>query len=237
MSRPTALVVAAPGTNRDHDVAFALDLAGAEPRRITMDALRRDPAALRRSQLLVLAGGFSHADALGAGTVWGLEIARFLGDDVAAFLEGGGAVLGICNGFQALVRAGLLPGSLTRNAGGRFVCDWVTLEAAAGAPCVWTAAIDEPVDCPVAHGEGRYVADDATVSAHSALRYTAESDPNGSAGLVAGVTDATGLVLGLMPHPENHVLARQHPRWSRGGQRGLGLSLFEGGVRHAKERG
>jgi phosphoribosylformylglycinamidine synthase len=236
MSRPTALVVGAPGTNRDHDVAFALDLAGAEPTRISMAQLRSEPAALHRAQLLVLAGGFSHADALGAGTVWGLELARFLGDDIRTFLGAGGAVLGICNGFQALVRSGFLPGSLTRNEHGRFVCEWVTLEPT-GLASVWTSTIDAPIACPVAHGEGRYVADDMTLRAHTALRYTPETDPNGSTGLAAGVADATGLVLGLMPHPENHVLARQHPRWSRGEGGGLALALFEGGVRHAKERG
>ncbi len=237
MSRPTALVLAAPGTNRDRDVAFALDLAGAEPLRMSMASLRSDPSALRRAQLLVLAGGFSHADALGAGTVWGLEVGRFLGDHVRTFIAGGGAVLGICNGFQALVRSGLLPGSLTRNDHGRFVCQWVTLEAEAARPCVWTTELRGPIECPVAHGEGRYVADDAVVADHAALRYSAGTDPNGSAGATAGVTDGTGLVLGLMPHPENHVLARQHPRWARGEAKGLALALFEGGVRHAKERG
>jgi phosphoribosylformylglycinamidine synthase subunit PurQ / glutaminase len=237
VSRPVALIVHAPGTNRDHDVAFALDLAGAEPMRMSMAALRANPAALHRAQLTVFAGGFSHADALGAGAVWGLDVARSLGDELRRFVADGKPVLGICNGFQTLVRAGLLPGSLTHNRDGGFVCTWVRLEPVVSTRCMWTQAVDEPIECPVAHGEGRYMASDEVAARHAALRYTTDTDPNGSVAHTAGVTDATGLVLGLMPHPENHVLARQHPRWARGEQRGLGLSLFESGVRHAKERG
>ncbi len=242
MSRPTALVVRAPGTNRDHDVSLALELAGAAPKIVTMAALRAEPKQLADAQMLVLGGGFSHADALGAGALAALELSRFLGDAMRDFLANDHPILGICNGFQMLVRAGLLPGSLTHNQSHNdgptgFICRWVTLNATAPSRSVWTSAISEPIDCPVAHGEGRYVADQAILSAHTVLVYASETNPNGSLGHAAGVTDATGLVMGLMPHPENHVLARQHPRWTRGEQKGLGLSLFEGGVRHAKERG
>jgi phosphoribosylformylglycinamidine synthase subunit PurQ / glutaminase len=242
MSRPTALVVRAPGTNRDHDVSLALELAGAAPKIVTMAALRSAPKQLGEAQMLVLAGGFSHADALGAGALAALELSRFLGDALRDFLAKDHPILGICNGFQMLVRSGLLPGSLTHNqlhndGPSGFTCRWVSLTPTAPSRSVWTSAVTEPIECPVAHGEGRYVADDDVISAHTALQYNDGTNPNGSYGDTAGVTDATGLVLGLMPHPENHVLARQHPRWTRGEQKGLGLSLFEGGVRHAKERG
>jgi phosphoribosylformylglycinamidine synthase subunit PurQ / glutaminase len=252
MSRPVALIVCAPGSNRDGDVAFALELAGAEPQRTTLAALRENQSALRSSQMVIFPGGFSHADSLGAGTLAGLEINRFLGDHLGAFLEKGNPVLGICNGFQMLVRSGLLPGSLVRNESGSFTCRWVRLDAVSapassvrnsnssdgfGGGSVWTQSITEPIDCPVAHAEGRYVAPDETVSARRVLRYINGTNPNGSVGDVAGVTDATGLILGLMPHPENHVVARQHPGWARGQQRGLALALFEGGVAHVKGRG
>jgi phosphoribosylformylglycinamidine synthase subunit PurQ / glutaminase len=240
MTKPNALVVRAPGTNRDHDVSLALELAGATPRIATLAALRANPQQLRDVQMLILAGGFSHADALGSGNLVGLELQRFLGDALREFLAAKKPILGICNGFQMLVRSGLLPGSLTHNqvVPGQptgFVCQWVTLQPTSVARSVWTSAINEPIYCPVAHGEGRYIAPLDVISAHSALTYVDNSNPNGSNADIAGVTDATGLVLGLMPHPENHVLARQHPRWTRGERNGLGLSLFEGGVRHASQ--
>ena len=240
MTRPIALVVSAPGTNRDHDVAYAISLAGAAPNRVALDVLIRRPARLLDAQMVIFAGGFSYADALGAGALAGLQIGQSLGDELRAFVSSGRPILGICNGFQMLVRSGLLPGSLTANEQGRFVCKWVTLDAtgSGGSPkSVWTAGIDEPIECPVAHGEGRYVADLKTIGAHTALRYVDGTNPNGSDGDVAGVTDASGLILGLMPHPENHVLDRQHPRFLRGEHGGLARSLFDSGVAHVKARG
>ena len=237
MTMPRALVVSAPGTNRDNDVAYALSLAGAEPVRVPLRVLVRRPQRLLDAQMVVFAGGFSHADALGAGALAGLEVERSLSEELRAFVASGRPVLGICNGFQILVRSGLLPGSLLRNGDGRFVCRWVTLEPVSSTPCAWTSGIDEPIDCPVAHGEGRYVATDEIIGAHMALQYADGTNPNGSSHNVAGVTDATGMVLGLMPHPENHVLERQHPRWHRGEHRNLARSLFDSGVAHVKAAG
>jgi phosphoribosylformylglycinamidine synthase subunit PurQ / glutaminase len=238
--KPAAIVVSAPGTNRDHDVAFALELAGAQATRISLTALIANPGLLNDSQIVVFAGGFSHADALGAGTLAGLRISSGLGDDLRAFVSSGRAIIGICNGFQMLVRTGLLPGSLTHNSHGKFVCKWVTLESPVPSRSVWTNGLTDPIECPVAHGEGRYVADESTIAAHQALKYTEGTDPNGSVAATAGVTDSTGLVLGLMPHPENHVLARQHPRFRRHDRQartGLALPLFVNGVTHIHNRG
>jgi phosphoribosylformylglycinamidine synthase len=247
VSRPSALVVQAPGTNRDGDVALALELAGAAPRIVLLGDLLTRPALLRDARLLVLSGGFSHADALGAGRMFGLRLALGLGDLLSGFVAEGRPVLGICNGFQTLVRAGLLPGAghhaaLGPNAQGHFECRWVRLRAVS-ARCVWTAGLgrsgDPELHCPIAHGEGRFTCDDATLAAlraadQIALTY-ASPNPNGSVADIAGICDPTGVVLGLMPHPENHVTARQHPLARRGGGRGLGLRLFEQGVRHARE--
>jgi phosphoribosylformylglycinamidine synthase subunit PurQ / glutaminase len=234
MIRPRAVVVAAPGTNRDRDVAVALELAGAAPEiRLVRDVVA-DEASLDDAQLVVVPGGFSHADALGAGRVFGLPLALHLGDRLRGVVARGAPVIGICNGFQALVRSGLLPGALGHNATGRFQCEWVTLEPQ-DSVCVWTRGIDA-FDCPIAHGEGRYVHPDVVAlerSGQVALRYAV--NPNGSTADIAGVCDETGLVLGLMPHPENHVVARQHPRFHRGERGALGLQLFERGVAHVRE--
>ena len=243
MTKPLALVVRSPGTNRDHDVAFALELAGASAQRVSLPQLRENPGSIHHAQMVIFAGGFSYADALGAGTLAALQIATSLGDTLREFLAAGNPVLGICNGFQMLVRSGLLPGSLTHNESGAFTCRWVTLETTAGATSVWTAGITEPIECPVAHGEGRYLAEPSILSAHSALVYANDTNPNGSAANIAGVTDASGLVLGLMPHPENHVLARQHPQFTRrrsgntAAKAGLGLPLFTSGVNYVRGRG
>ena len=102
---------------------------------------------------------------------------------------------------------------------------------------IWTSSLEGPIECPVAHGEGRYLASDEVVGSHTALRYVNQTNPNGSSGDVAGVTDESGLILGLMPHPENHVLERQHPRWHRREQQGLARSLFDAGVAHIRARG
>lgn len=233
MSRPRAAVLAAPGTNRDRDVCFALERAGATAETVRIARLAEHPRLLRDVSLLVVAGGFSHADAFGAGRMFALDLQTAAGDELARFVAAGRPVLGICNGFQALVRAGLLPGALGHNLSGGFQCEWVTLDPTPGR-CIWTDGLD-PIDCPIAHGEGRYVhpdLDSLSGAGQVALRY--RNNPNGSAGDVAGVCDASGVVLGLMPHPENHVIARQHPLATRGGAARLALGLFERGVRHAR---
>jgi phosphoribosylformylglycinamidine synthase subunit PurQ / glutaminase len=236
VSRPTALVLAAAGTNRDHDAAFALDLAGAEPRIILLSELIERPSLLDGGQMLVVAGGFSYADALGAGRMFALQLEHRVGDMLRSFVAAGRPVIGICNGFQVLTRTGLLPGALGHNDSGHFQCQWVTLEVPTSR-CVWTTELAS-IDCPIAHGEGRYTHPDRAALATSgqvALRYVG-CNPNGSVDAVAGVCDPSGVVLGLMPHPENHVIARQYPDFTRGARGALGLALFEQGVRYAKER-
>jgi len=235
MSRPVALVLAAAGTNRDHDASFALDLAGAEPRIVLLSDLIEQPSLLEAGQMMVVAGGFSYADALGAGRMFALQLEHRVGDVLRAFVAAQKPVIGICNGFQVLTRTGLLPGALGHNASGHFQCQWVRLEAPQSR-CIWTSGI-RAIDCPIAHGEGRYTHPDPTglaAAGQVALRYC-DVNPNGSVDSIAGVCDPSGVVLGLMPHPENHVIARQHPGFTRGIRGDLGLALFEQGVRYAKE--
>ncbi len=246
MSAPTALILSAPGTNRDGDAAHAFELAGATPKISLLNDVIANPQLLDHAQLLVFPGGFSFADALGAGRLFALEVTTRLADELQRFVAAGKPVIGICNGFQTLIRTGLLPGGTQRIALGHnqdesgheshFVCEWVSL-APVSQRCIWTRDLSETIDCPIAHGEGRVATDAATLKAlqandQVALTYVGRN-PNGSIADIAGITDESGLVLGLMPHPEDHVLARQHPQRTRGLQAGLGLSLFENGVRHA----
>ena len=255
MTDPSALVLAGPGTNRDADAAFALRMAGADARVVLVEDLVDNPRQLRSTDIAVIAGGFSYGDALGAGRMLALDIAQppralgrekarhrtpgaTLGEALREFVAAGRPLLGICNGFQVLTRAGLLPGSLGHNETGHFDCRWVELAKEPNTHCVWTTHSPERIECPIAHGEGRYVHPDPAALAAAgqvALRYSG-GNPNGSVADIAGVCDDTGLVLGLMPHPENHALVRQHPRHGRRSTTAdtLGLGLFTSVVRHVR---
>ena len=255
---PKALILFAPGTNRDLDAARALEQAGAVPEVVPLNRLRRGERRWQDYQMLVLPGGFSYADALGAGKLLALELQHDFAGPMAEFVASGKPVIGICNGFQALVKSGLLPdpaqasaepqATLTFNACGHFECRWVTL-LPVSQTCLWTRGLSEPIDCPVAHGEGNFQArdphwiDSLVASGQAALLYAAPDgrpahsvypyNPNGSTADIAGLCNPAGNVLGLMPHPEDHIFAEQHPLWTRGLARGTGLALFRNGVAYA----
>jgi phosphoribosylformylglycinamidine synthase len=249
--RPRALVLRAAGSNCDLETAHALTLAGAEAHRVHVNRLlERGDAALDGVDLLALPGGFTYGDDLGAGRILGLRLERYLREAVRRLVDRGGLVIGICNGFQALVRAGLLPGAgvaatLAPNASGRFEARWVRLRVETDRS-PWLRRGDT-WDVPTAHGEGRLVlaneADLATLEARGqvALRYLEPIDgapgvegtagasparypgnPSGSLGDVAGLVDETGRILGLMPHPERNTEPWHRPGWTR--RRGVGAS-------------
>lgn len=253
--KPKALIIQAQGTNRDVDVQNALNLAGAQAIGIPLNILKSNQNLFSDFQILVVAGGFSYADALGAGKLLALDLASYFADQVAAFVKAGKPVIGICNGFQALIKAGILPEhqatgnatlrtTLTFNAQGHFECRWVFLKAVAR-QCVWTQGLEEVITCPVAHGEGNFKFAGELPPANIALIYAHAdgtpanraypANPNGSMLDIAGITNANGNVLGLMPHPENHIHATQHPRHTRGEHHGNALQLFINGVNFAKE--
>ena len=257
--RPRVLILHADGTNRDNEAAQAFELAGAQPEIVHLNQLRAREKRWGDYQILALPGGFSYADTLGAGRLWALDLRVYFADEMSAFVASGKPVIGICNGFQALVKSGLLPFSdekqasatLTFNAAGRFECRWVTL-APQSQKCIWTRGLQEPIECPVAHGEGNFVLRDAamldTLRANDqiALIYARPDgtpaqgeyplNPNGSLADIAGICNPQGNVLGLMPHPEDHIIAYQHPRWTRNERGRMGLGLFENGVRYAAQR-
>ena len=255
--KPKALILQAHGTNRDYDVAEALTLAGADPHPVPLNHLRAGKKPFADYQMLVVAGGFSYADSLGAGKLLALDLNSYFNEEISAFVESGKPVIGICNGFQALVKSGILPATsengeatLTFNEQGHFECRWVYL-APVSQTCIWTKDLEESIICPIAHGEGNFQASRSfplssfIESDQVALTYTypngvpANGDypanPNGSILDIAGICNPQGNVLGLMPHPENHIYPHQHPQWTRGVKGNSGLALFENGVKYASQ--
>jgi phosphoribosylformylglycinamidine synthase len=253
MATPKALVVRAPGANCDGETQFALERAGAVADRVHINRLREEPALLHKYQILVIPGGFTYGDDVAAGKILATQFAHFLGDTLRKFRDAEKLILGICNGFQTLLKAGLiLPpdedgplATLTHNASGKFEDRWVYLQAVPGR-CPFLNDYDR-FELPVAHGEGNFLCREPWIlrgleqTGQVVLRFVDHGgrpgpypvNPNGSQGDVAGVCDPTGRVLGLMPHPERHVLPTQHPRWTRRGlaEEGDGLRLFRNAVR------
>jgi phosphoribosylformylglycinamidine synthase len=252
MATPRVLILRAPGANCDAEAAFAFERAGAVAERVHVNRLRERPDRLKGYQVLVVPGGFTYGDDVAAGKILANQLAHFLGDALHRFRAADKLVLGICNGFQALLKAGLLlppdedgpVATLAHNASEKFEDRWVHLRATPGA-CPFLRGIDRML-VPVAHGEGRFVCREEwqlqglMQTGQVVLRNVDEAgrpggypvNPNGSQGDVAGVCDASGRVLGLMPHPERHVLPTQHPRWTRLGlaEEGDGLRLFRNAV-------
>jgi phosphoribosylformylglycinamidine synthase len=255
---PKALVLRAPGINRDEDAAAAIDLAGGQAERVHVNRIVDGAVRLADYAMLIIPGGFSYGDHLGAGKLLAVDLLHRLAEQLAAFVADARPVIGVCNGFQVLVKSGILPGveaeqgaaaTLTDNASGQFECRWVHLAAEPASRCIFTQGIERPIEVPVAHGEGRFVARDAAVLAalrangQVALRYATPdggaamypANPNGSDDAIAGVCNPQGNVLGLMPHPEDAILPHQHPRWTREPARaeGDGLVIFRNAVRYA----
>jgi phosphoribosylformylglycinamidine synthase I len=235
--KPRALILKGPGTNCDVETAHACRRVGFEVEVVPVRALLAEPKRrLEEARLFVVPGGFSYGDDLGSGTVLGNELRRIrplLWD----YVRTGGLVLGICNGFQILTRAGLLPdpmdgrqtASLTFNDSGRFEARWIRLRVASSRS-VFFGEEGAVIELPVAHAEGKFVARDANQldllkrNGQVVLQYVDgegrptgayPANPNGSTDAIAGLCDASGRVLGLMPHPERFQEPTQHPEWTR----------------------
>jgi phosphoribosylformylglycinamidine synthase I len=251
MAKVNTLILRAPGTNCDEETAFAFGQAGAVVDSAHINELVRGGRPLSRYQILVIPGGFTYGDDVAAGKILANELKLKLGGDIQDFIARGGLILGICNGFQVLVRAGILPSvngnrlTLAGNDSNRFECRWVYLKVNQKSPCVFTRGMTA-IYLPVAHGEGKVVADSETRdNLNVVVRYADESgnvragypyNPNGSLDNIAGICDASGRIFGLMPHPERFIRWRQHPRWTREPPRehGDGFSLFLNAVEWVK---
>jgi len=258
--QPRILILRAPGTNCDAETAHAFQRAGGNPEILHVGRVLESPQSLRDFQILCIPGGFSYGDDLGSGRILGTQLQSHLAGAMQEFKAAGKLILGICNGFQALVKCGLLlephpergsAATLAWNLSGKFEARWVRL-VVDGNKCAFLSGIRE-MYVPVKHGEGRFVArDEATLAEldhgqQLALRYAPllsaadnrdldrllpyPDNPNGSQANVAGICDTTGRVFGLMPHPELHVDRTHHPRWTRGESGADGLRLFQNAVR------
>lgn len=252
MASPRALILRAPGANCDVETEFAFHKAGADTERVHVNRLREEPRLLARFQILVIPGGFTYGDDVAAGKILANQLAHFLGDSLQRFRDAGKLILGICNGFQVLLKAGLIVppdedgavATLTHNRSEKFEDRWIYLQATPAA-CPFLKGYQR-LHLPVAHGEGNFLCRQPWIlqgleqAGQVVLRYVDADgkpgpypiNPNGSSSDVAGLCDATGRVLGLMPHPERHILPTQHPRWTRQGlaAEGDGMLLFRNAV-------
>ncbi len=259
VAKPKVIVLRTGGTNCDRETAHAFNMCGASSDLVHINELSRREKSLRDFQILALPGGFTYGDDIASGKILANEIKYRLGEELKDFIDKGRLVIGICNGFQVLVKAGILPGingngieaSLSFNDSGKFEDRWTYLGTKGGARCVWTKGIKKIIYLPVAHGEGKFIPKDKKVlsslkrNGQIVFQYIDEKgsiarypyNPNGSVDGIAGICDTTGRVLGMMPHPERHVLGTQHPRWTREGLKGFGdgLSIFKNGVNYVKK--
>lgn len=262
--KPRTLIIRTAGTNCDRELAHAFESAGAATESIHLNVLMEQPELLDRFDLIGVPGGFSYGDDVAAGKIMALLMRERLYPALRRCIERGVPIFAPCNGFQVLVKMGLLPGpargqawpvdgppsqsvTLLDNAGGRFIDRWVGVEVNTDSPCIWTQHLHDvggEFVLPIAHGEGRFVADaDALAMLEAdhliALRYAENQNVNGSMNAIAGICDASGLIFGLMPHPERFTKWTQHPRWTRMDQSvladtPLGLAMFRNAVRHAQ---
>lgn len=253
--KPRVLIVRAAGTNCDAETDYAFALAGAKTERVYIDEIKEHN--ILDFQILVLPGGFTYGDDIAAGKILANEIKYKLRDKVLKFIEKGNLILGICNGFQILVKCGILPGfdeyfeaqsvSLIINDSERFEDRWVFLKVH-NERSVFTKGIKSLITLPVAHAEGKFVVKDANIlkkiQDHIVFQYVDENgeeagypqNPNGSVLSIAGITDKTGRILGLMPHPERHISCLQHPLHTREklNKNGDGLAIFKNAVSYFK---
>ena len=254
MSKARTLILRAPGTNCDAETAFAFEQAGAEVSLVHVNQLIRGEQQLSDYQIMVIPGGFTYGDDIAAGKVLANELRLKLGEDIPSFVETGGLILGICNGFQVLVKAGIIPRpandsppllTLMTNDSGKFECRWVHLRVNKESPCVFIQGIDS-LYLPVAHAEGKVVADPKVLPELDVVLYYTDEDgnsnagypynPNGSVENIAGIGDTSGRIFALMPHPERYIRGTQHPQWTRRGakQYGDGFQIFLNAVKWAE---
>jgi phosphoribosylformylglycinamidine synthase I len=248
---PKALVIRTAGTNCDKESVYAFEHAGAKVDLRHINFLKKHKS-LADYNIICFPGGFSYGDNLGAGKIMALELNLWLKDAIKDFADKGGLAIGICNGFQIMVKTGLLPDvdfqqkvTLTDNDCGRFEARWVHLKPEGGS--VWLKGLPQVITLPVAHGEGKFYAERAVLdkiekSGCVALRYVDSNgksggypiNPNGALNDIAGITDKSGKIFGLMPHPERFMFEKQWLHWSTNTLPPYGAVIFKNAVDYFK---
>jgi len=255
-----AIVLTGFGINCDYETQSALNRLGAQAERIHLNDIIEDTGLLEQNQILAIPGGFSFGDDVASGKILANRLRYKLGGPLKKFIADGRLIIGICNGFQVMVKMGILPLSdgefvqevtLTNNDSARFENRWVSLKTDPATKCVWLKGI-ERLELPVRHGEGKFIPrDDAVLrrikdSGQVALRYCTQdgapakgafpANPNGAVDDIAGICDPSGRIFGLMPHPEAHVDRTNHPCWTRLDlpEEGPGLQVFRNAVEYVK---
>jgi len=260
MIKPKVCVLRTAGTNCDKETAFAFIKAGADAELVHINSLVDSRKKLSEFHILALPGGFSYGDDIASGKIFANELKCKLNSDLKDFIQQGKLIIGICNGFQILVKSGLLPGnellnqeaSLIINDSAKFEDRWTYLKNSNNkvrySKCVWIKDLPEVIYLPVAHGEGKFMVKEKAVlsklkdNQQIVFQYCNQEgdlsgypdNPNGSEENIAGICDDTGRILGLMPHPERHISITQHPRWNgtKNKSFGDGFQIFKNGVEY-----
>ena len=260
------IVLRTAGTNCDEETASAFRNFGASVEKVHIQQIIKKKSILKDYHILAIPGGFTYADDIESGRILANELTQHLSSELKTFIKDGKLIIGICNGFQVLVKSGILPGNcaqkennrdlfneevtLAFNDSGKFEDRWTYLKS--NNKCVWTKNLPKIVYFPVAHAEGKFITRNKTIlsrlknSGQIVFQYCSQDgnvpaypqNPNGSQDNIAGITDDTGRILGLMPHPERHFFSYHHPFWTRFKhleKYGDGAKIFENGVNYVKK--
>jgi phosphoribosylformylglycinamidine synthase len=247
MKKPKAIILRGTGTNCDIETRTSFSYVGADAELVHINELLAGKKKILDYDLMAFPGGFSYGDDISAGRIFAVKMAR-LAEDFGGFIKGGRPVIGICNGFQILVRTGFLPenrgdtqlSTLYTNDCGHFLAKWVKLKINKKSPCIFTKGLPEIIELPIAHGEGKFIMEDGKALARllkmdlHAMTYV--ENPNGSMCDIAGITTATGTCFGLMPHPERNFFACQRPDRSSAVRDALaiGYEFFRNAVEYVR---
>ncbi|MCM8760989.1 MAG: phosphoribosylformylglycinamidine synthase I [Candidatus Omnitrophica bacterium] len=265
MPKPKVLILRTAGTNCDKETAFAFERAGGRAELVHVNEITKKRRSIHDYQILAIPGGFTYGDDIASGKILANELKFKVESDLQKFINDGKLIIGICNGFQILVKSGLLPNlsgnfqnieaTLTLNDSDKFEDRWVYLKKPESknqkSKCVWAKGIDGLIELPVAHGEGKFIPRDENILRElkdeglivfeyvdvAGKRAGYPYCPNGSVENIAGICDPSGRIFGLMPHPERHISPYQHPCWTRKMKDGPGdgFYIFRNGVEFAKK--
>ncbi|MBI2018824.1 phosphoribosylformylglycinamidine synthase I [Candidatus Daviesbacteria bacterium] len=257
MKKVNVCILQSDGTNCDNELFYAFKKFGGNPQFVHVNQLRSKTKSLKDFHILALPGGFSYGDDVASGKIWAIELISFLRNEIEKFKQRGGIIVGICNGFQVLIRTGLLPfgemgkmsATLAPNSSGHFECRWIKLKAEKN-KCIFLKGKYDIGYFAVNHGEGKFFSTPQVIKKVEdedlvVFRYVDENgnstqqypqNPNGSLNAIAGVTDPSGRILGLMPHPEKFIDSTQYPNWRREKiSKPHGVFIFEDMINYVKE--